>query len=235
MSQDTGKSSKTEDSSKEIKSSGSFLQNLKSSLFGEIDMNEDKKIESGREISESSYRNEPSPGKDPVHSKEQLSGGKESYSKKETVLGIEPISKKTDRNSRNVSSGPDEDPTINMFKNIKEHEKLQSLRKRKNKIIKVVAIITSILLIFIGIILSITPNEKVASNVIFGERAMFSVLLILIAFMILAAVFASRLLQAKFLKGIHEDLEIVEGKKIKEDQKDTGTDPIIERMNKKNK
>jgi hypothetical protein len=135
---------------------------------------------------------------------------------------------------RKVPENPEEDPALYMFKNFKEHEKLQYLRERKSTIIKITAITTSIILIIIGIIYSLTPDERVASNVIFGERAMFSVFLILVAFMILAAVFASKLMEGKYLKSIHQNLQMVEGKG-KDEEKDSGTDPIVQRMNKKNK
>jgi hypothetical protein len=142
--------------------------------------------------------------------------------------------KKSKNTHGKVPENPEEDPTIYMFKNFKEHEKLQALRKRKSTIIKITAITTSIILIIIGIIYSLTPDERVASNVIFGERAMFSVFLILVAFMILVAVFASKLLEGKYLKSIHQNLQMMEGKG-KDEEKDSGTDPIVQRMNKKNK
>jgi hypothetical protein len=71
--------------------------------------------------------------------------------------------------------------------------------------------------------------------VIFGERAMFSAFLILVAFLILAAVFSRRLFEGKYLKNIHKDLEIAEGKKSKDEIKNSHPDTINESMNEKNK
>ncbi|HTX60950.1 MAG TPA: hypothetical protein VMC48_01455 [Methanobacterium sp.] len=151
-------------------------------------------------------------------------------SKGKTVDSPEKKSKKGQ-----VPEKPEDDPTIHLFKNLKEHEKLNSLRKRKSTIIKITASIVSVILIIIGIIYSLVPDERVASNVIFGERAMFSVFLILVALMILAAAFASKLLEGKYLRNIRRDLEVVEGKKSKAEKKNSGTDPITERRDKKKK
>lgn len=226
LSQDKVKTSKTVEDPKKEKKQGSFLKKMKKSLYGDIPVSDEK----------SEGRKETKKPVSDVPGKTYTGNDAKSDPKKE-ASGNHKEDKHTyhKKTHRPVPEDPDEDPTLHMFKNIKEHEKLQSLRKRKDKIIKVTAIITSILLIIIGILYSITPNEKVASNVIFGERAMFSVLLILIAFMILAAVFASRLLEHKLLKGIHQDLENIEGKQNKNGQEDTGIDPNIQRMNKKNK
>lgn len=225
LSQDKGKTSKTGEDPKKEERNGSFFKRMKTSLQFDIPVSDEK----------SKGRKETKKTVSDVPGKNSTGNGAKSDPNKE-ASGKHKEDKHTyyEKTHRSVSTNPDEDPTLYMFKNIKEHEKLQSLRKRKDKIIKITAIITSILLIIIGILYSITPNEKVASNVIFGERAMFSVLLILIAFMILAAVFASRLLEHKLLKGIHEDLENIEGKQ-NNGQEDTGIDPIIQRMNKKNK
>lgn len=128
---------------------------------------------------------------------------------------------------------PEKDPSLYIIYNFKDHEKVQSLRKKKNSILKVIAITISIILIIIAVVYSLSPTEQVASNVIFGERAMFSVLLILVALLILSAVFAGKLLEGKLLKNIRQDLEIVEGKKQKDDQIKSNHDPM-ESMNKKN-
>lgn len=213
MSQDIEENPKNGDRTVEKNKRGnSFLKNLKFSLNGEY------KIKNGN--------------KDKITEKTPEKPSNSSDPTKKTEKQSKPP--KAKKNNKKATESPEEDPTIYMFKNIKEHEKLSSLRNKKNTIIKITAITISIILIIIGIIYSLTPDEKVASNVIFGERAMFSVFLILAAFMILAAVYARKLLEGKYLKNIHQNLEIVEGKG-KDNEKDPGTDPIVQRRNKKNK
>ena len=124
---------------------------------------------------------------------------------------------KKEKGSKKIPQNPEEDPTLYFIDGLKDHEKVQSIREKKKSILKAIAIVVSIILIIIAVVYSLGPTEEVASNVIFGERAMFSVLLILIAFLILSAVFASKLREHKFFKKINKDLEILEGKDPKDD------------------
>ncbi len=140
--------------------------------------------------------------------------------------------KKAKKNESQEIKGTD-DPAWYLIENFKAHGVVQSIIKRKATILKAVAVTASIILMIIAIIFSITPTEHVASNVIFGERAMFSAFLFLVAFLILAAVFASKLLEGKYLKNIHQELEIVEGKKQKDGHEKSNHDPDVERMNKR--
>ena len=124
---------------------------------------------------------------------------------------------KKEKGSKKIPQNPEEDPTLYFIDGLKDHEKVQSIREKKKSILKAIAIAVSIILIIIAVVYSLGPTEEVASNVIFGERAMFSVLLILIAFLILSATFASKLREHKFFKKINTDLEILEGKSPKDD------------------
>ncbi len=124
---------------------------------------------------------------------------------------------KKEKGSKKIPQNSEEDPTLYFIDGLKDHEKVQSIREKKKSILKAIAIVVSIILIIIAVVYSLGPTEEVASNVIFGERAMFSVLLILIAFLILSAVFASKLREHKFFKKINKDLEILEGKDPKDD------------------
>lgn len=253
--------SKEKDTREGKKFKGSFFENLKNSLFGEsIGKQEDKKTSKspegvvGRSEDNDSIRDKvstSSPEKKKTEKKETIFQTKK-------VVSISQTGKKDGPNTKNISQtkkkvspqtekkdtipqDTEEDPAIHLIEDIKASEIVQSLRERKDKIVKAVAITISTVLIIIAIIYSLTPTEQVASNVIFGEGAMFSVFLVLVAFLILAAVFASKLLEGKYLKDIHKDLEIVEGKrekdnpKPKDDQKKSNNDPISEGMNKKDK
>lgn len=178
----------------------------------------------------------------------------ENPEKKQTPSGDKGIKKSPEKSavrkpSSNVSEGnvsdnarkkkeaipqnPEEDPAIHFINNLKDHERITSLKKKKNTIIKITACVISIILILTGIVFSLGPTQQVASNVIFGERAMFSVFLIFMGFLILAAVFASRLLEGRFLRNIRNDLEIVEGKNQNYGKKNYSDKN--QRTNKKNK
>lgn len=200
--------SKDKDVSKEEKNGGnSFFNRLKSSLTVELpETRGDHKKSSNETPGKASENTQDSPVKGKKAAENDVEG-----------------------------SHDDEDPTQYIIDNFKAHGVVQSLFKSKATIIKLVAVTASIILMIVAILYSITPTEHVASNVIFGERAMFAAFLFLVAFLILGAVFASKLLEGKYLKNIHQELEIVEGKKQKDGDVKSNHDPIVERMNKKDK
>lgn len=221
---DNPSKSKEKDTGEEKKSKVSFFQSLKEIFMGDgVGKSEDEKIQESSEAMAGK-------SKDKTSVKDETS----TYPPKEKVE-----KKDATKTERETPEDREEDPALNIIDDIKSHKIAQWLQKRKEKIIKVGSITISVILIIIAIIYSLTPTEQVASNVVFGEGAMFSVFLVMVAFLILAAVFASRLLEGKYLKDIHKDLEIVEGKREKDDHKgkdkQKSTHPIIERMNKKDK
>jgi len=117
-----------------------------------------------------------------------------------------------DRDTKNSEAHEVHDHGVQLLEHWNEYDSVKRLKTKKNEIIKIIAILVGIILIVFGLIFSLGTVIQVSSNVIFGERAMFSAFLILLGFLILAAVFARRLLEVTFLKNIHNELEIAEGK-----------------------
>jgi len=268
--------SKEKGSGKEKKEESSFFGNLKNSLFGDdLGKQEDQKTSKSPEDMAGESKDKdpvedrtsvedkvstPFPEKKKIKKEEGASKTEDSVPKTEktpkTKKGVPQTKESTPQTEKKgtIAETSEEEPTLHIVEDIKSHEIAQWLRKRKEKIIKGVAITISAILILIAIIYSLTPTEQVASNVIFGEGAMFSVFLVLVAFLILAAVFARRLLEGKFLREIHQNLEIVEGKREKDDPKQgddqkpkskddqkksngdpSNHDPLTHGMNKKDK
>jgi hypothetical protein len=92
------------------------------------------------------------------------------------------------------------------------HGVFKYFKEKKDKIIKIIAAFIGFLLIIVGVILLNSSMSRVIDNVVFGERAMFSVFLILIGIMILVAIFARKYLNNTFLNKIQTELEVEEGK-----------------------
>jgi len=112
----------------------------------------------------------------------------------------------------------EEDEVSNFSERIKKVYNGSFLKSRKNFIIKAIATVIGVLFIVLGVIYGILGSPiTVSSNVIFGERATFSAFLILIGFLVLASVFARKLLDKTFLKRIYSELEIAEGKTPKKE------------------
>jgi hypothetical protein len=94
---------------------------------------------------------------------------------------------------------------------------LASLKTKKDRIIKVFAILIGGMLILYGLVLISESVTKVADNVIFGEKAMLSTFLILLGVLIIVAAYAQRILNRTFLNKIHTELEVAEGKSESDD------------------
>lgn len=148
------------------------------------------------------------------------------------------LGKESDFHSQYKAHQEEKDPDsikdqdeLSFLEHYKDLDILKPLKKNKDKIIKILAVISSVVLILVGIILISNSVMRISDNVIFGERAMFSAFLILIGFLVLAVVFAGKFLQGTFLKKIQNELKITEGK-TRETKNDplTGTD---KGMNKK--
>lgn len=130
------------------------------------------------------------------------------------------------KSEKGDSTKNQEDKLIPFKEQLKNLSDLQSLKEQKSNIIRIIAAIIGILFIISGLIYSVLGSPvSVSSNVIFGERATFSAFMVLIGFLILAGVFARKLLEITFLKRIYSELQIAEGKAQKdEDDKQTRTD-----------
>ena len=110
------------------------------------------------------------------------------------------------------SQNSEESNDISFMHNLKNYYAVKFLGEKKNIIIRVIALVFGILFIVYGVIFSFTGSSvQVASNVLFGDRAMFSALLVLIGSLIIATVFARELREVTFLKTLYNELETFEG------------------------
>jgi len=114
-----------------------------------------------------------------------------------------------DTNSNGRDDGEDHSFHIN---NLFGQDYFVSLKTKKDKIIKVAAILIGGMLILYGLVLITASVTKVADNVIFGEKAMLSTFLILLGVLIIVAAYAQRILNRTFLNKIHTELEVAEGR-----------------------
>lgn len=99
-------------------------------------------------------------------------------------------------------------PKISFTDKFSEHDTVNYLKSHKKRIIKYSALFLSLIFIGAGILLISTSAVKVSDNVIFGERAMLSVFLILIGIMGISTIYARKLLSKSFFQKINLDLEM---------------------------
>ena len=135
-------------------------------------------------------------------------------SKKSSKAYSNNSNKKDVTSQKNVKS---EDHDFNITDILNGHDSIDSLKNKKDKIIKVAAILIGGFLIIYGLILTFASVTKVADNVIFGEGATLSAFLILLGILIIVAAFAQSILNKTFLNKIHTELEVAEGRSESED------------------
>ncbi|MDI6724388.1 MAG: hypothetical protein QMD61_07040 [Methanobacterium sp.] len=85
--------------------------------------------------------------------------------------------------------------------------KVKDIESGKNKLKIIIGIAAGSILILGGIFFMMGSVETVADNVIFGEKAVFSVFLILLGILIIASVLAQKFLNKSFFKGINKEIE----------------------------
>ncbi len=140
--------------------------------------------------------------------------------------------KKDITSQKNVKS---EDHDFNITDILSGHDSIDSLKNKKDKIIKAAAILIGGFLIVYGLVIISTSVTKVADNVIFGEGATLSAFLILVGILIIVAAFAQSILNKTFLNKIHTELEVAEGRSESDDGSKKVKDENGNKIDKDNK
>jgi hypothetical protein len=97
--------------------------------------------------------------------------------------------------------------TFPMLSDLLGPERIKEIKSGKSKILMGIGISIGILFIFLGILMTMGSADRVADNVVFGEKEVFSVFLILIGVLLIACSFAYKFLGKSFFKGIDSDIE----------------------------
>ncbi len=96
----------------------------------------------------------------------------------------------------------------------------RKLQSHKEQVIRISGGVIGAIFIIAGILYLLGSAVRVADNVVFGERAVISAFLVLVGVLIIAGIFARRLLEGTFLKNIHSELEVAEDPDSEENSKD---------------
>ncbi len=128
-----------------------------------------------------------------------------------------------------------EDHDYNITDILKGHDFIDSLKNKKDKIIKTAAILIGGFLIVYGLVLTTASVTKVADNVIFGEGATISAFLILLGILIIVAAFSQNILNKTFLNKIHTELEVAERRSESDDGSKKVKDENGNKIDKDNK
>ncbi len=104
--------------------------------------------------------------------------------------------------------------------------KVKDIKSGKKKLRIIIGIVAGSLLILTSIFLMMAPTENVADNVIFNEKAVFSVFLILIGILIISGVLAQKFLDKSFFKGVNREFDSDKGVPSNQDEKNIKKDNI---------
>jgi hypothetical protein len=109
------------------------------------------------------------------------------------------------------------------------------INNKRDRIIKVVALLIGGLLILYGLVIISASVTKVADNVIFGEEATLAVFLMLLGVLIIVAAFAQRILDKTFLSKINTELDVTEERSKSDANSKKGKDENANKVNNDNK
>lgn len=141
-------------------------------------------------------------------SKDQKSAGPEIQKQEKDKDPENQVHKKVSNDEEKIE---DNDHSIHLNE-LMRHDLFNSLRSKKDQILRYTAAIIGVILIVYGIVLISASVTKVADNVIFGEGASFAAFSMLLGFLIIVAAFSQKILSRTFLKNINSELEKAEGK-----------------------
>ncbi len=118
---------------------------------------------------------------------------------------------------------------------LSEHNFINLINNKRDRIIKVVALLIGGLLILYGLVIISASVTKVADNVIFGEEATLAVFLMLLGVLIIVAAFAQRILDKTFLSKINTELDVTEERSKSDANSKKGKDENANKVNNDNK
>jgi len=112
------------------------------------------------------------------------------------------------KNSESENKEEKDNHSFSIMSNFLGPERINKIKSEKNKILIVTGIIAGILLVIFGIVVMMTASaDKVADNVIFGEKDVFSVFLILIGVLLIAISLAYHFIGKSFFNRIDKEIE----------------------------
>jgi hypothetical protein len=112
------------------------------------------------------------------------------------------------KDSKSGNERENHDPhAFPMISDILGEERVKKIKSGNSKILMGIGIFAGILLIIFGAVMIMGSADRIADNVVFGEREVFSVFLILAGILLIACSFAYKFLGNSLFKGIDDDIE----------------------------
>ncbi|MGB9936425.1 MAG: hypothetical protein ACPK7O_01765 [Methanobacterium sp.] len=139
------------------------------------------------------------------NTKKEKEGGSSRASKFLNKLDFAKLAEHEDiKNSKQENK---EDHVRTSSNNVADSKETEETEFEKNKLLLGIGILAGLMFIIGGIITALGSVDRVADNVVFGEREVFSVFLILIGIIIIACTFAYKFMDKLFLGRIDGTIE----------------------------
>ena len=221
-------------------------------MTGDLEKNTDKTVNSV-----DSENNKENTDKSPESGSSPISGIISNFKKFNMVedLKSEKLSDKNKKSETKTHDNPKSSPKQKSSKNsnkeetsqehvddntfhipgLSEHNFINLINNKRDRIIKVVALLIGGLLILYGLVIISASVTKVADNVIFGEEATLAVFLMLLGVLIIVAAFAQRILDKTFLSKINTELDVTEERSKSDANSKKGKDENANKVNNDNK
>ena len=153
---------------------------------------------------------------DPVESSPSSANGGSKSFKKSSKSSKEKSQEDKEKGDESSSEAHD----FHLNQELMKFNFYKKLQSNKEQVIRISGGIIGVFFIIAGIVYLFGSGVRVADNVVYGERAVISAFLILVGVLIIAGIFARRLLEGSFLKSIHSELEVAEDQDSEENPKD---------------
>lgn len=221
-------------------------------MTGDLEKNTDKTVNSV-----DSENNKENTDKSPESGRSPISGIISNFKKFNMVedLKSEKLSDKNKKSETKTHDNPKSSPKQKSSKNsnkeetsqehvddntfhipgLSEHNFINLINNKRDRIIKVVALLIGGLLILYGLVIISASVTKVADNVIFGEEATLAVFLMLLGVLIIVAAFAQRILDKTFLSKINTELDVTEERSKSDANSKKGKDENANKVDNDNK
>ena len=221
-------------------------------MTGDLEKNTDKTVNSV-----DSENNKENTDKSPESGSSPISGIISNFKKFNMVedLKSEKLSDKNKKSETKTHDNPKSSPKQKSSKNsnkeetsqehvddntfhipgLSEHNFINLINNKRDRIIKVVALLIGGLLILYGLVIISASVTKVADNVIFGEEATLAVFLMLLGVLIIVAAFAQRILDKTFLSKINTELDVTEERSKSDANSKKGKDENANKVDNDNK
>lgn len=156
----------------------------------------------------------------------------ENESKKSSIINslvfeeIKDSKTKNENNSTNSKESKSSKDSKSTFSSIQSNfiQFKNSIQEDRQKLFSMIGIILAAVLILLGISFLFGTSDKVSDNVVFGEKSVTSAFFIIMGLLIIAGIYAPKIIGKTSFNHIYQEMKGVEEKPSKKDENNSNSD-----------